>query len=184
MDLFNATTATPSLDLLKTYDMVVVFSNATFDDSAVIGNNLADYVDAGGVVVDLNFGFFEPDYSIGGRWASGGYTPFTTLTRNFTNATWAATTVPTNPLLFGVNNLASYYRVNAVLASGATQLAQWSDALPLLAYKSRAVGVNAYIGQYPIPPNWSGDFARLIINAGFSLRPNRNICSQIHHAGN
>ena len=179
VDMFNATTATPSLALLKTYDMVAVFSNPPFSDSITLGNNLADYVDAGGVVVELNFGFYNPGYSIGGRWDSGGYTPFTNgASLNFANATWTRTTSPTNALLFGVNKLASYYRSNAVLAPGATQLAQWSDALPLLAYKGRAVGINAYIGQYP--PNWSGDYTRLIINAGFSLRPKRIICSQMH----
>jgi len=127
VDVFDATATTPSLALLKTYDMVAVFSNPPFGDRTAMSNNLADYVVTGGVVVELNFGF---------------------------------------------------YRLNAIVASGSTQLAQWSVALPLLAYKGRSVGINADIGQ--LPPNWSGDFARLIINAGFSLRPNRNICSQIH----
>jgi hypothetical protein len=130
VDVFDATAATPSLALLKTYDMVAVFSNPPFGDRTAMSNNLADYVVTGGVVVELNFGF---------------------------------------------------YRLNAIVASGSTQLAQWSVALPLLAYKGRSVGINADIGQ--LPPNWSGDFARLIINAGFSLHPNRNICSQIHLPG-
>src|SRR5205814_4739611 len=42
------------------------------------------------------------------------------------------------------------------------------DDQPLLAYKGRVVGINAYVGDYD--PQWAGDYARVIVNAGRWLR--------------
>jgi N-acetylneuraminic acid mutarotase len=180
VDLFNVGAATPNLALLKTYDQVTVFSNLPLFDGTALGNVLADYVDSGGVVTEFNFGFYDPDYRIKGRWESGGYTPFNNgASSNFSNGSLGTPlNQPNSPLFFGVNSLNGFYRLNVTLASGAAQVAQWNDALPFVALKNRAVGVNNYIGDYA--PGWSGDFARLIINAGFSLRPNRNICSRLN----
>ena len=51
VDLFDALAGTPTLAQLQQYDIVVPFSNSPFLDSDTLGNNLADYVDGGGIVV-------------------------------------------------------------------------------------------------------------------------------------
>ena len=43
-----------------------------------LGNNLADYVDGGGIVVQHGFSHLGPGepYGINGRWVSGNYNPY------------------------------------------------------------------------------------------------------------
>ena len=55
VDLFDALVGTPTLAQLQQYDIVVPFSNSAFLDSDTLGNNLADYVDGGGIVVQYGF---------------------------------------------------------------------------------------------------------------------------------
>ena len=51
VDLFDAGAGTPTPGQLQQYEIVVPFSNDPFLDADTFGNNLADYVDGGGVVV-------------------------------------------------------------------------------------------------------------------------------------
>ena len=51
VDLFDAQAGTPTLGQLQQYQIVVPYSNFPFLDADTLGNNLADYVDGGGVVV-------------------------------------------------------------------------------------------------------------------------------------
>ncbi len=51
VDLFDAQAGTPTLAQLQQYEIVVPYSNFPFLDGDTLGNNLADYVDGGGVVV-------------------------------------------------------------------------------------------------------------------------------------
>jgi hypothetical protein len=77
----------------------------------------------------------------------------------------------------GVNTLSSYFRMNLTLTAGAVQVASWSDGQPLIAYKGRAVGINAYPGDYS--NNWSGDFGRVIVNAGNWLWLSNQSCQAL-----
>ena len=56
-DLFDASAGTPSLALLQQYDIVVPFSQTQFNNTTTIGNNLADYVDGGGIVIQFGLAF-------------------------------------------------------------------------------------------------------------------------------
>src|SRR5215831_18193233 len=60
VDLFDASTATPTLDQLQQYDIVVPFSDTMFLNPDTLGDNLADYVDGGGIVVQYGFSFAGP----------------------------------------------------------------------------------------------------------------------------
>ena len=51
VDLFDGMVGTPDLGLLQQYNIVVPFTNFPFADADTMGNNLADYVDGGGIVV-------------------------------------------------------------------------------------------------------------------------------------
>jgi len=78
VDLFNAASSTPTLGQLQQYQIVVPLSNIGappgFLDATTLGNNLADYVDGGGVVVQYGFTFYGPSQSHGvnGRWVTVG----------------------------------------------------------------------------------------------------------------
>ena len=140
-----------------------LFSNCDYLDGTTLGDNLADYLDAGGVVVGFNFDWFASSTAIQGRWLTGSYTPFDIgTTFNFANGTLGTCTF--SPLCNGVTTLNAFFRMTLTVAPGATQAATWNDGTPLMAYKGRAVGVSAYVGD--ASDNWSGQFARVIMNAG------------------
>ena len=75
---FDAFAGTPTLGDLQQYDIVVPFSNSPFADAVVLGNNMADYVDGGGIVVQQGFSFYGPNqpYGLNGRWDTGQYSPY------------------------------------------------------------------------------------------------------------
>jgi hypothetical protein len=62
----------------------------------------------------------------------------------------------------GVSSLADDYDTSATLAPGATRVALWSTGQEAVAYKGRAVAVNAGIDS---DATFSGDYARLTLNA-------------------
>ena len=78
VDLFDGQAGTPTLAQLQQYQIVVPYSNFPFFDADTLGNNLADYVDGGGVVVQYGFSHYGPGqpYGINGRWLSGNYNPY------------------------------------------------------------------------------------------------------------
>ena len=50
---------TPTLATLQQYSAVLVYSNCAFNNSAALGDVLADYVDGGGHVVVATFSFWQ-----------------------------------------------------------------------------------------------------------------------------
>ncbi len=165
VDVFDAHAATPTAAQLDSYDMVISQSGDHEDLSpAGVGNALADYYDQGGVVVQFAWdNDHNGGYAPTGRWATGGYEPFVPGPTNNVSAT-LGTHNASSPLMQGVNALQAGDRTNPTLASGATLLANWSDDTPLIAVKGRAVSVSAFVGDES-GQTWSGDFARLAINA-------------------
>ncbi len=168
VDLFDARLSTPSPALLQDYDMIVTWSNEQYANTTVLGNELADFEDAGGVVAAFAFDDYS-GYSLDGRWRTGLYAPFViTSTANFYTGTLDIIDVQNSPLLFKVNSLTAYYRIDTTPAEGATQIARWDDFTPLLAVKGRAIGITGYFGDGPL--SWSGDVAQIAWNAAFLLR--------------
>jgi len=169
VDLFDAQNGTPTLPQLRQYDIVVPFSNFTFQDPAKLGDNLADYVDGGGVVVQYGFSFldFANGYGIYGRWSNDGfnpyyYSPYTLFGRAFTLGTFNGG----HPLMAGVRTLDSNY---ADLVIPATQeVAQMNTGDSLVGFRQvggghTTVGVAAYVGDGAIQ---SGDWGKVVVNAG------------------
>lgn len=167
VDRFDAATATPTDAQLDQYDMVVTDSDcAGFDDPVAIGNNLADYVDQGGVVVEYAYGMESGPDEIQGRWVSGGYSPYVVPASNPNNAVTLGTFDATSPLMAGVSSLTAHDDTNATLATGATSVALWNTGIVAVASKGLAVGVQASVEDGAA---WSGDYARLTLNAVTSL---------------
>ena len=175
VDAYNGATGTPSLSQLMFYDVVVAYSNSLFSNSTILGDNLALYQDNGGVVVPMVFSFTD-SYNISGDWWAVGYSPFNLGTNRFVAATLGSF-VSGHPLMIGVDTLNAYFRSTTTLAPGAAQVATWSDGQPLIASKGRAVGINAYPGDYS--KQWNGDFGRVIVNAGNWLWLGNRSCSSL-----
>jgi N-acetylneuraminic acid mutarotase len=170
-DLFQATTRTPTLAQLQLYDIVVPFSNNPFADADTLGNNLADYVDGGGIVVQLAFSHTGPGQpnGVNGRWVSGNYNPYSYSTNfvfdtPFTLGTFNAG----HPLMAGVTELNNNFQNVVNPAPGATEVAAASNGNSLVAYRPvigshTTVGITAFLG---IVANQSGHWGRVIVNAG------------------
>jgi hypothetical protein len=161
--VFDGHAATPSAAQLEGYDLVVSFSNNTYNDPAAYGNALADFVDSGGALIQYtydNAGGLSPT----GRFASGGYAPFTPAVVSNTATTLGAHNA-SSPLMQGVSTLNTSDNTDPGLASGASLVANWADARNAIAYKGRVASVSAYVGDAAGPSQWSGDFGRLTVNA-------------------
>ena len=176
VDAFNGGAGTPTWSQLKFYDIVVPFSNNGFNNPTALGDALADYIDLGGIVVGLNFAWYS-GVSIDGRFQTGGYAPFdfssTLIFEDASLGTFAAA----SPLMAGVTALNAHFRLVVTPSPGAVQVAAWSDGQPLITYKGRVVGINAYLGDYS--DNWSGDFGRVIANAGRWLWLGNQTCQSL-----
>lgn len=170
VDLFDAMVGTPTLAELQQYDIVVPFSNFPFVDADTLGNNLADYVDGGGIVVQHGFSFIGPGSpdGINGRWTSGNYNPYD-YSQNFVfNPFTLGTFNGGHPLMAGVTSLNSEYQNIVTPAAGATEVAATNFATSLVAFRPvsgghTTVGVTAYVG---FEATQSGDWGKVIVNAG------------------
>ena len=152
------------------YQIVVPYSNFPFLDGDTLGNNLADYVDGGGVVVQYGFSHYGPGqpYGINGRWASGNYNPYSYSTNLQVNPFSLGTFNAGHPLMAGVTMLNSNFENMVSPAAGATEVAQDNFADSLVAYRPvsgghTTVGVTAYVGS---DATQSGDWGKVIVNAG------------------
>jgi len=171
VDFFDARVGTPTLAQLQQYQIVVPFSNDQFLDSITLGNNLADYVDGGGVVVQYGESFVGPSagHGINGRWFNENYYSYLYSFNQVQNIPFALGTFNAgHPLMAGVSTLNSNYQNIVTLAPQATEVAAASNGNSLVAYRPingghTTVGVTAYIGAYATQ---SGDWGRVIVNAG------------------
>src|SRR6266478_3447017 len=136
-DLFDATTGTPTLGQLQQYEIVVPYSNFPFLDADTLGNNLADYVDGGGVVVQHGFSHYGPGqpYGINGRWFSGGYNPYDYSTNLEFNAFSLGTFNGGHPLMAGVTTLNSNFANIVTPNAGETEVAANNLGESLVAYR-------------------------------------------------
>jgi hypothetical protein len=154
VDVFNAAAGTPSLALLQSYSSVLFYSDTSFNDPIALGNTLADYVDAGGGVVQAVFSFHASGIDIGGRWRSGSYDVWAPGSQNEnTPLTLGTIHQPGSAILTGVTSFSggssSYYNTVGALNPGAVAVADWSNGESLIAenltsFNGRIVGLNFY----------------------------------------
>jgi hypothetical protein len=170
VDSFNASVGTPTAAQLDPYDEVVALSDCNgFQDGTALGDNLADYADHGGVVVEYAF-TNEPGApdELMGRWQSGGHSPYVpgnNVDNNVTLGTFDAS----SPLMAGVSTLTSTgCNTDPTLAPGATRVAMWDTGQEAIAFKGQAMGVTASIDDSGCPR--TGDYAQLTLNAVKTLQ--------------
>jgi len=172
VDFFAALNDTPLLCLLKRYDIVFAFSDTPWNDPVAMGNVLADYEDAGGIVVVGTAAWDHTGcWNLQGRWMTGGYSPYDSTYRHNFSYNTANITEPSHTLMAGISSLRAFYRNDVTLTPGAVSVADWTDGPSAVAYKAAhehtAVGLNAYLGGFN---QFSGQWGRVIVNAGKWLR--------------
>ena len=168
VDTFDSSAGTPSPDVLATYDLVASTgdSGSGYQDGALWGNRLADFLDAGGALIQFAYDNWDnPIAHPTGRFESGGYAPFIPGPDDALPTSLGAILVPGSPLLAGVPSFDTEGNVTPTLAPGATLLAKWADDRLAIATKGRVLSVGA-------SPTTSQGFnpmsaaAQLAVNAG------------------
>jgi Divergent InlB B-repeat domain len=171
LDTFDSSGATPSQETLAGYDLLVDAGDSSYDDPALYGDRLANYIDAGGAVIQFAYDNWDqtgahPE----GRFESGGYPPFIPGNNDNSLTSLGTILVPGSPLLAGVPSFTTQDNVTDTLAPGATLLALWADARNAIATKGQVVSVTA-------SPEDGGSLdpvsaaAQLAVNAGNVLGP-------------
>lgn len=68
VDLVDTSDGTPSAAELRAYDVVMSSGDSSYADAEAWGNSLADYVDAGGIVVQSAYDTWNGGGAPTGRW--------------------------------------------------------------------------------------------------------------------
>jgi hypothetical protein len=167
-DFFDGGLGTPTVEELQHYDIVYAFSSCIWQDPVTLGNNLDAYVSGGGIVIAANYDWlFRIGTRILGAWLTND-SPFNddgqvqVGVRTLGTCTFA-------PLCGGVTTLETRFPAVATLATGATVAGTWQDGSIMMAYKGRTVGIAGYFGDRS--GGYSGQFARIVANAGRWLSP-------------
>jgi hypothetical protein len=178
--VINAGAETPTLEELKAFDAVLVWSNFDFANAEALGDVLADYVDAsdgGGVVVavfasssDINGRYLE------GRWRDEGYHVIAPEGGNQTGSATLGTIFDNGSVL--VQNVAtfsgglSFRPLNSTLHPQAQLIADWDDGTPLIAARTDLPQQRVDLGMYPpssdvLPVYWdtATDGDDMLVNA-------------------
>ncbi|SFS00707.1 PEP-CTERM protein-sorting domain-containing protein [Mitsuaria sp. PDC51] len=179
VDVFNANTGTPTLALLKSYDAVLVFNdtfNKPFASATQLGNVLADYVDAGGGVVEAGLSHATiPFGGLTGRFVTGGYDVFNANNNQNSCGSLGRVADPQSPLMRDIDSFsgglsALCYRVTP--KAGASVVAYWTNDKPLLGYRTDHKGIVVGLNMFPVSGDvqaglWdsSTDGARLMANS-------------------
>ncbi|MGH2958885.1 MAG: hypothetical protein ACRDKE_04725, partial [Solirubrobacterales bacterium] len=145
---FESNSGTPSPEILATYDLIVSIGDSNYFDAALWGNRLADYIDAGGPVVQTAYDNWEDDGAAPtGRFESGGYAPFLRGDNENLGVTLGTLVVPDSPLVQDLGVFPTSDNTTTPLAPGATLLAKWSDDRNAIAVKGRVASVSASPGD-------------------------------------
>ena len=167
VDAFDAQTGTPTLAQLLPYDVVLTWSNYQYADAAGIGNVLADYVDAGGRVINLMFSMGTHGWQMGGRFMTENYTAMNGTTLSFQTLS-LGTYDPNHPIMSKpdvITNITDYYHMDgSYLTPNAYTVAQWSNGWLFIAAKEdrSVVSINGYVGG---ATQWTGQMDQMIHNA-------------------
>jgi hypothetical protein len=148
---------TPTLTELLAYDAILTFSNGTYADATLLGNTLADYVDAGGGVVVANYAVSSTGTGrrIEGRWRIGG--DYEIIRSGSGSAPLGqhglgAILIPGHPILQNVTSFLggeSSARPNGTALSPHGQLvAEWTDGRVLIAVSTQFPG-RVDLGMFP-----------------------------------
>jgi len=162
VSVINISVVTPTLAELQTFDAVLVYSDGPgYQNSTLLGNVLADYVDGGGGVVVAVFA--TASLPFGGRFNLENYWAIapsaqTQGTRHFLGTIYD----PSHLILKGVASFdggsQSYRQSSLNIATGATRIADWTDGRALVATKVINGTSRVDLGFFPPSSDARGDF--------------------------
>ena len=135
VDYFNAGSCTPTPQLLAQYDAVFTWPSFQYSDPQLLGDRLADYVDAGGRVLLGAFSTYVFGSPLGGRIMTAAYAPVTSPSgaNHFSIAGYAHD--GTGCLFGAVRGFSAVYRDVLTLQGGGVVAAHWDDGEICVAYR-------------------------------------------------
>ncbi|MBN1601842.1 MAG: choice-of-anchor D domain-containing protein [Chitinispirillaceae bacterium] len=159
----NCNSSIPNLAYLQDYDIVVAISNSYWSDYELMGNTLADYVDAGGKVCILNASFCaNGNWSLSGRIMTSDYSPF--IVSEYTTSSATSASFESHLITNGVQTITtSLYSYNSTLQGRSISLGKYSNGYHLAAYNpdKPIVAINVF----PIESYWGGDLVLMMGNS-------------------
>ncbi|WP_421879588.1 S8 family serine peptidase [Marinoscillum sp.] len=173
-DIFSSASL-PSIavgDLLP-YDIVMTTNNTQWlssgsVDPEVVGDVLADYLDAGGKVIVNEFAYSYDAWQMEGRFIDEGYGPFVpSTTDESTTVSLGSILATDHPVIQGVTQLDyTGFVQNVGIAPGATAIANWDNGELFVAANDDVVALNL-LPDYGNGDGltWTGDLALLYHNA-------------------
>ena len=173
VDEFNAAVNTPGVPFLSQYGAVLVYADTPWGNAATLGDNLANYWDAGGRVVLAVSA--DASLPVLGRFGTEGNGYILIRPQGLVAPVSFAGIVklePASPLLVGVNLLTAIASASSTgpVVNGGTVVATWPDGRPLVVRGTHAgrplVTLNFYPPSSAVRPElWSGDGVALMRNA-------------------
>jgi hypothetical protein len=156
VDYYDARAGTPDAALLSNYSCVMVWANFAFADNVLYGNNLADFVDAGGHVVLGAFCAYTSGNFLSGRIMTSGYCPVLGGTNHFSFATYVGD--GTTCIYTGVSSLGATYRDILVTQGSGLVDGHYTDGEICHAYRPDFAVIYANgCGGFPLDgsaPDW------------------------------
>lgn len=150
IDLFDATSGTPSLGMLLAHDTILAVTNSQPLDGVALGNVLGNAVDNGKRVVVATYALSQP-WWISGKMQTTGYSPLVNVNINGDVSGNLVATNPGDPIFGGVNlaTLTYFHNNNfahPTLDVGATLLATDGAGIDMIARSAngRTVALNLF----------------------------------------
>ncbi|MSR20051.1 MAG: hypothetical protein EXR91_03615 [Gemmatimonadetes bacterium] len=146
---------TPGLSVLRQYDVVLLFANGLFNQSAALGSEIASYVQLGGNVITATFYWQNrTDSGLGSvGWGTlEALDAFTTgAGQTYQAASLNATATVAHPLTTGLLTLTSTgFRGSVAAKPGSTVVARWNDGSPLVGFQIQPWGSRMVaVGLFP-----------------------------------
>ncbi|MSP62035.1 MAG: choice-of-anchor D domain-containing protein [Myxococcales bacterium] len=171
VDFIDCQLKTPTVAEMKAYQGIIFWDNNNYPDKAAMGNNAADYIDAGGGVVQAMFNLYT-NYNLLGKFSAGGYTCINPGNSMGGATLKPAANEPNSPLAQGVMTLTSANYSTGGLAMGATSVWDYNQGQPAIA--RCAPGGHARVDVNFWPGGAGGDYvtvmknALLFVSGGFS----------------
>ena len=149
----NVGNVTPTLAELQAFDAVIVWTDADFDNTSLLGDRMADYVDGGGGVVNAMFEVsnYSSTHYLQGRWFTDGYYILTKGSFS-TSVSYLGTIVdPTHPIMQNINTFTGKFRPSTTtIPTNANLIARWSDGKTLVITDETFAQNRVELGMWPV----------------------------------
>ncbi len=161
LDVVDLRFETPNSAYMLGYHLVVVATNFPIADGELLGNNLAEYVDAGGKLILMQGAFAQGGWALQGEIMTSAYSPFAIAEVSQETAT--ATEFMDHPITESVTEISVGLYGHLTVQGESVSIGEFDVDYPVGAYNP-----NKPIVAFNILPHdlhWGGDFVQMVDNA-------------------